>query len=187
MATLGKVPIEKRPGCPECGVVLETPSAGDVYRCPACHQAFGGPLVNGAPARLPCVACSSALRACRAAGGGLTIDFCPSCEGFWFDGAELESLVKAPDLIDTFPLPPRGERPLPVFPDRERGCVRCPEQPLKQTQLQDVLVDHCPRCRGSWLDAGELERLIELHNRPPERDSWLSQFVARALRLLAGR
>lgn len=187
MAQLGKVTLEKRPGCPECGVVLEAPSTGDMYRCPSCRQAFRGPVVDGFAERLPCVACSGSLRPFSGAGGRLVIDFCPLCEGFWFDGSELQTLVTNPELIDTFPLPPRGQRPLPDFPPQHRFCVRCPEQPLKQTQLKDVVLEHCPRCRGSWLDAGELERLTALHGQPPERGSWLSQCVARALRFWGSR
>jgi Zn-finger nucleic acid-binding protein len=28
-----------------------------------------------------------------------------------------------------------------------------------------VEIDHCPRCRGVWLDRGELEKLTSLQNR----------------------
>jgi Zn-finger nucleic acid-binding protein len=28
-----------------------------------------------------------------------------------------------------------------------------------------VEIDHCPRCRGVWLDRGELEKLTSMQNR----------------------
>ena len=38
--------------------------------------------------------------------------------------------------------------------------------PIDQTNLQvmerqGIEIDHCPECRGVWLDRGELDKLIE--------------------------
>ncbi|KJS18533.1 MAG: hypothetical protein VR69_00075 [Peptococcaceae bacterium BRH_c4b] len=38
-------------------------------------------------------------------------------------------------------------------------CPRCTEE-LQETTKSGVLVDACPRCRGIWLDRGELEKLM---------------------------
>lgn len=40
------------------------------------------------------------------------------------------------------------------------NCPRCQEN-LRQAQRMAVEIDFCPRCRGIWLDGGELEKLIE--------------------------
>lgn len=42
--------------------------------------------------------------------------------------------------------------------------MKCPidQTELLTTERQGVEIDHCPKCRGVWLDRGELERLIEL-------------------------
>jgi uncharacterized protein len=32
---------------------------------------------------------------------------------------------------------------------------------LRIAKRQDVEIDHCPQCRGVWLDRGELERILE--------------------------
>jgi Zn-finger nucleic acid-binding protein len=32
---------------------------------------------------------------------------------------------------------------------------------LKMADRQGVEIDYCPRCRGVWLDRGELDKLIE--------------------------
>jgi Zn-finger nucleic acid-binding protein len=32
---------------------------------------------------------------------------------------------------------------------------------LKITERQGVEIDYCPKCRGVWLDRGELDKLIE--------------------------
>jgi hypothetical protein len=37
-------------------------------------------------------------------------------------------------------------------------CPRCGGD-LKESKLDDVLIDTCEKCGGVWLDSGELERL----------------------------
>lgn len=32
---------------------------------------------------------------------------------------------------------------------------------LTMTERQGVEIDYCPRCRGVWLDRGELDKIIE--------------------------
>ncbi len=39
-------------------------------------------------------------------------------------------------------------------------CPRCQEV-LRQAQRLGVEIDYCPRCRGVWLDGGEMEKLME--------------------------
>jgi|GraSoiStandDraft_2_1057267.scaffolds.fasta_scaffold857960_2 hypothetical protein len=41
--------------------------------------------------------------------------------------------------------------------------MQCPvcDVRLASSDRQGVEVDHCPRCRGVWLDRGELDKLIE--------------------------
>lgn len=40
------------------------------------------------------------------------------------------------------------------------NCPRCPETALEERERDGVTVDGCRKCRGIWLDRGELERLI---------------------------
>ena len=42
-------------------------------------------------------------------------------------------------------------------------CPRCNTN-LVVSNTQGVEVDHCPNCRGVWLDRGELEKIIERSN-----------------------
>ncbi len=46
--------------------------------------------------------------------------------------------------------------------------MKCPvdEETLLLTERMGVEIDYCPRCRGVWLDRGELDKLI---NREAER------------------
>jgi len=40
-------------------------------------------------------------------------------------------------------------------------CPNCPETTLVMSDRQGVEIDDCPKCRGVWLDRGELDKLIE--------------------------
>ncbi|MFZ5547783.1 MAG: zf-TFIIB domain-containing protein [Pseudomonadota bacterium] len=53
-------------------------------------------------------------------------------------------------------------------------CPVCPETTLLMTHRQGVEIDYCPRCRGVWLDRGELDKLIALG----EQDAARQQPVA---------
>lgn len=42
--------------------------------------------------------------------------------------------------------------------------MECPvcKVTLQMSERQGVEIDYCPKCRGVWLDRGELDKLIEL-------------------------
>lgn len=40
------------------------------------------------------------------------------------------------------------------------NCPSCNET-LLMTERQGVEIDYCPKCRGVWLDKGELDKIIE--------------------------
>lgn len=42
--------------------------------------------------------------------------------------------------------------------------MKCPTDgtDLQMTERRNVEIDYCPKCRGVWLDKGELDKIIEL-------------------------
>ncbi len=40
-------------------------------------------------------------------------------------------------------------------------CPRCTEADLVMADRQGVEIDYCPKCRGVWLDRGELDKIVE--------------------------
>jgi Zn-finger nucleic acid-binding protein len=59
--------------------------------------------------------------------------------------------------------------------------MKCPlcEVDLHMTERHGIEIDYCPKCRGVWLDRGELDKIIERANpasyearetREPHRD-----------------
>lgn len=49
-----------------------------------------------------------------------------------------------------------------TVPSENQGlpCPVC-RVDLVMSERQGVEIDHCPRCRGVWLDRGELDKIIE--------------------------
>jgi Zn-finger nucleic acid-binding protein len=40
-------------------------------------------------------------------------------------------------------------------------CPVCIESDLLMTERLGVEIDYCPKCRGVWLDRGELDKIVE--------------------------
>lgn len=63
-------------------------------------------------------------------------------------------------------------------------CPNC-QSPMSEVSRRGVYVDVCPRCRGVWLDGGELEKLLAAADQgaqqaPPEpryatRDAYVDE------------
>jgi Zn-finger nucleic acid-binding protein len=52
--------------------------------------------------------------------------------------------------------------------------MKCPQDRLTLTMSErsGVEIDHCPKCRGVWLDRGELDKILERSERdgaPPQQ------------------
>lgn len=45
-------------------------------------------------------------------------------------------------------------------------CPTCATVDLVMTERQGVEIDYCSKCRGVWLDRGELDKIIEKSTRP---------------------
>ena len=50
------------------------------------------------------------------------------------------------------------------------NCPICNEQ-LTMAERQGVEIDYCPKCRGVWLDRGELDKIIERSVGAPSPDA----------------
>jgi Zn-finger nucleic acid-binding protein len=40
-------------------------------------------------------------------------------------------------------------------------CPVCPDSTLVISAREGVEIDHCPQCRGVWLDRGELDKILD--------------------------
>lgn len=92
------------------------------------------------------------------------IDACPVCNGAWFDAGELDLLAgESSDLEHA------------LDPDSlasKRGCPRgCGI--MRVHDLPGMIrtpVDHCPKCKGIWLDGHERHKLAKSTTREGQQD-----------------
>ena len=49
-------------------------------------------------------------------------------------------------------------------------CPVCVEPDLVMTDRSGIEIDYCPKCRGVWLDRGELDKIIERSDRGDHDD-----------------
>lgn len=47
-------------------------------------------------------------------------------------------------------------------------CPICSDENLVMTDRQGIEIDYCPKCRGVWLDRGELDKIIERNLSAPQ-------------------
>lgn len=40
-------------------------------------------------------------------------------------------------------------------------CPTCKDQSLTMAERQGIEIDYCGKCRGVWLDRGELDKIVE--------------------------
>lgn len=53
--------------------------------------------------------------------------------------------------------------------------MRCPscEELLVMSDRQGIEIDYCPKCRGVWLDRGELDKIIERSTQPQSSEKYV--------------
>ena len=59
--------------------------------------------------------------------------------------------------------------------------MNCPvdNTTLMMTERQGIEIDYCPKCRGVWLDRGELDKLIERTATVADADDWDDRYDER--------
>lgn len=89
-------------------------------------------------------------------GGGVAIDYCTQCKGFWLDKGELEKVSRS------------AIKELSVSAEAmkvSRICPGCQEFMYSFYYPQTfVTVDMCKSCGGLWIDAGELKEIEAVRN-----------------------
>ncbi|MFC2146425.1 zf-TFIIB domain-containing protein [Acidobacteriota bacterium] len=110
---------------------------------------------------MKCLKCDKELKTSNI--GGVEIDECKKCNSIWFDEDELR---KAKDQTDQdlnwmdFEIWKHGDK----FQIGEESliCPKCSEKmvPIKYDNT-GVEIDYCRECKGTWLEGGEFEKIID--------------------------
>lgn len=95
---------------------------------------------------------------------GEKVDKCTECGGIFFDKGELESILKIVRLYQSIKL---DEPDIPNISDTEiKRIVKCPADlaSMDPVIIAGVTIDICPKCKGIWLDRGEIVVLKMFEN-----------------------
>jgi Zn-finger nucleic acid-binding protein len=94
----------------------------------------------------------------------IELDFCPECEGVWFDSQELELLVGKMGLEDSgLAVDSIADAPEAETTEKPRKCPICNRKMGKAYigHQPRILIDVCRWGDGLWFDGGEVHQLIK--------------------------
>ena len=123
--------------------------------------------------------------------GSVEVDECHLCKGIWFDHDELRTAKDGQDAdlrwLD-FEIWKHQAR----F-SSQASPLNCPvcEKPMVTLSYGDtaVIIDHCPACKGTWLDKDEFKKIIdsletEINTLP--LSSYIKESIAEGKELFTG-
>ena len=87
----------------------------------------------------------------------IELDWCPKCEGFWFDADEWRLLGVKNEKYNPFNYEAVRVR------EQGRTCPKCGKI-MDKIKIGDILLDRCPNFHGVWFDKNELSQFINLSN-----------------------
>src|SRR5688572_25902416 len=110
---------------------------------------------------LCCLKCTSVLDKTRI--DEVELDHCPACGGLWLDHGEIERLSRKMaadiDRLRRLLAPEKGP---PAIPSEVQGsCPSCQMSGVQEVALGNIHIDFCPRCKGLFLDRGEIDAAID--------------------------
>jgi len=86
--------------------------------------------------------------------GELEVDICNQCHGTWYDLGELSGLeqIVQPVFVEVRKIPNEYDQLTAL------ACPKCKVVMKKadHTRDENVILDFCESCSGTWLDGGEL-------------------------------
>lgn len=90
------------------------------------------------------------------------VDACPRCGGLWLDAGEIQRLARLPDreLADLKVMLAQASEVTHLPGRKGLNCPACPGS-LEERAMGPVQVDWCKRCRGFYLDRGELMQSVK--------------------------
>lgn len=90
---------------------------------------------------------------------GVDMDFCSTCKGLWFDKDEVALMTELEHDMPNFVASKASAKKTTL------ECPRCAGTHLEEMNFamgKPLQVDRCPKCRGLWLDKGELSHAEDI-------------------------
>lgn len=123
--------------------------------------------------KLICPACGRELTEINF--NGLVTDICQNgCAGIWFDKKELDKVDEKHEREGLILLSVKKDPSVQVNHQEERFCPRCKDVKMRKhfwSVKAQVEIDECDKCKGIWLDDGELEKIRSLYENQAEKDA----------------
>ena len=94
----------------------------------------------------------------------IALDYCPHCEGFWFDNDEWNLLCKKLFLVSDDLIGNIYDIPKLVVNEEVRYCPICGEK-MEKFMAYNTVLDRCPNQHGIWFDKNEISSLVNASNR----------------------
>ncbi|MGD0779873.1 MAG: zf-TFIIB domain-containing protein [Dehalococcoidales bacterium] len=103
----------------------------------------------------------------------IELDYCPRCQGVWFDVGELELLLESAGLGDHRRyLEGIINGPEASSSEKKRKCPIC-RRKMKKAYIDEdkkIMVDICSVGHGIWFDGGEVQSLVkEMVDKSPKK------------------
>ncbi len=115
-------------------------------------------MIEAGPWTMACPVCGIDMltEEIKLKGPSIVIDHCPACGGIWLDKGELNRMLRSrvPERLIN------GRGGLAKW--GKQVCPRC-QGKMEIKFIMDIELDECTKCKGIWLDHGELEALEEKH------------------------
>ncbi len=128
--------------------------------------------------RAPCPRCASEARLVPFGLGDAALQACPRCKGMFVSAVDWDTLLdvfareplpdilvpdaEGPSIYGPYRSPPSSKNPVQVDLEADVRCPTCRGvmERLEFAAMTHVIIDVCAM-HGVWLDAGELERIID--------------------------
>lgn len=128
-----------------------------------------------------CPACDSNLD--KISIEDIELDVCNNgCGGIWFDNFELQKMDESHEFTDENLIELLSIKSK-LDPDQSKkfNCPKCKDIVMMRhfwSTRKQIVVDHCPKCAGYWLDEGELFKIRHQYRTEGERKDAASDYYA---------
>lgn len=95
----------------------------------------------------------------------IELDWCPECEGFWFDANEIEVLKLKLQLEQKILNPMEAD--IVKTDEKLCKCPRCNSY-MGKVDIKGVILDKCMKNHGIWFDKSEMSQLFNKFSEDPE-------------------
>jgi Zn-finger nucleic acid-binding protein len=175
------MPSAEALSCPKCGATADPNASHCAFcaarlatvACPACFARFFQGFSNCpycgtdaersplARSKRTCPKCEGKPRLVQVKLGGMLLEECARCAGFWLSHKDFERLQADREEHVAILGMPAPEKPLPAEQVRYWPCPECNAlmNRVNFARISGVILDSC-RKDGVWFDADELRRIV---------------------------